>query len=29
MIGIIDSAVRLYREMATFSEAGVSDSAAG
>jgi nicotinate-nucleotide--dimethylbenzimidazole phosphoribosyltransferase len=24
MIGIIDSAVRLYREMATFSEAGVS-----
>jgi nicotinate-nucleotide--dimethylbenzimidazole phosphoribosyltransferase len=29
MIGIIDSAVRLYREMATFSEAGVSDSTAG
>jgi nicotinate-nucleotide--dimethylbenzimidazole phosphoribosyltransferase len=26
MIGIIDSAVRLYREMATFSEAGVSSA---
>ena len=26
MIGIIDSAVRLYREMATFVEAGVSDA---
>ena len=25
MIGIIDAAVRLYREMATFGEAGVSD----
>jgi nicotinate-nucleotide--dimethylbenzimidazole phosphoribosyltransferase len=29
MIGIIDSAVRLYREMATFSEAGVSGSTPG
>jgi nicotinate-nucleotide--dimethylbenzimidazole phosphoribosyltransferase len=26
MLGIIDSAVRLYREMATFSEAGVSNA---
>ena len=24
MMGIIDAAVRLYREMATFAEAGVS-----
>jgi nicotinate-nucleotide--dimethylbenzimidazole phosphoribosyltransferase len=29
MIGIIDSAVRLYREMATFEEAGVSGSSSG
>ncbi|MBC8164339.1 MAG: nicotinate-nucleotide--dimethylbenzimidazole phosphoribosyltransferase, partial [Bryobacteraceae bacterium] len=26
-IGLIDAAVALYREMATFSEASVSDSA--